>query len=78
MRIELEVDETRELLISLINSIAHDSGLNAPDLTAIRKWRATLKPGSEAMREFTAKVNADLARVLEGQKRSAIMKPDWQ
>ncbi len=78
MRIELEIEETRELLISLINSISHDSALNPADLTAIRKWRATLKPGSEAMREFTAKVNADVARVLEGQKRSASMKPDWQ
>jgi len=78
MRIELEVEEARELFINVINSITHESGLNSADLAAVRKWRATLRPGSEAMREFTARVNADLARVLEGQKRSAVMKPDWR
>jgi hypothetical protein len=78
MRVELEIDEAHELLVSLINSITHESGLNSADLAAVRKLRATLKPGSELMREFTAKVNADLARVLETQKRSAIKKPDWQ
>jgi hypothetical protein len=78
MKIEFEVDETRELLVFLLERMTKEAGLDAKDLAAIRKWRATLKPGSETMREFTAKVNADLARVLETQRRSAVMKPDWR
>lgn len=78
MKVEFEVEEARELLIFLIERMGKEAGLAANDVAALRKWRATLKPGSDAMREFTAKVNADLARVLDGQKRSAVMKPDWR
>jgi hypothetical protein len=78
MKLEVEVDETRELLVFLLERQVKEAKLSAADVAALRKWRATLKPGSEAMRDLTAKVNADLARVLEGQKRSAVVKPDWR
>jgi hypothetical protein len=78
MKVELEVEEARELLVLLIEQMGKEAGLAANDAAALRKWRATLKPGSETIKEFTAMVNADLARVLEGQKRSAVMKPDWR
>lgn len=78
MKIELEAEEARELLVFLIERMTKEAGLDANDVSAIRKWRATLKPGSETMREFTSKVNADLARVLETQRRSLVMKPDWR
>ena len=78
MKVELEIEEAREVLIFLIERMSKEAKLSAADLAALRKWRASLRPGSEMMREITSKVNADLARVLEAQKRSAIMKPDWQ
>ena len=78
MKVELEVEEARELLVFLIERMGKEAGLAANDVGALRKWRATLKPGSDTMRQFIANVNADLARVLEGQKRSAVMKPDWR
>ena len=42
------------------------------------RWRASLKPGSDAMREFADALNADLSRTLANQKKSAVIKPDWQ
>jgi hypothetical protein len=78
MRIELEVDETREALAFLVDRMLKEAGLGEKDAAAVRKWRASLKSGSEAMREITSQVNADLARLLESQKRSSIIKPDWQ
>ena len=78
MKIEVEVEEARELLIFLLERMTKEAKLGAADLAAIRKWRATLKPGSEGMLAFTEEVNVDLARVMEGQKRSAVMKPDWR
>jgi hypothetical protein len=78
MKFEVEVDETRELLVFLLERQVKEAKLSAADVAALRKWRATLKPGSEAMRDLTAKVNADLARVLQGQKRSVVVKPDWR
>jgi hypothetical protein len=78
MKFEVEVDETRELLVFLLERQVKEAKLSAADVASLRKWRATLKPGSEAMRNLTAKVNADLARVLQGQKRSVVVKPDWR
>lgn len=78
MKIELEIEEAREVLVFLIERMSKEAGLSAADVAALRKWRASLRPGSETTQEFTAKLNADLARTLEGQKRSAVMKPDWR
>lgn len=78
MKIELEVEETRELLAFLVDRMCKEAGLNAKDVATLRKWRTSLRTGSETMRELNSKVNEDLARVLETQKRSVVMKPDWQ
>ena len=37
-----------------------------------------MTPGSESMRELTAKINADIDRALKASEKSAIMKPDWR
>jgi hypothetical protein len=78
VKLEFEAEEAREVLVLLVDRISKEVKLSAPDSAALRKWRATLRPGSETMREFTAKLNADLARVLEDQKVSAVKKPDWR
>jgi hypothetical protein len=78
MKVELELEEARELLIFLVERMGKEANLNAADTAALRKWRASLKPGSEAIRDLTARINLDLARLLEDQKRSAVMKPDWR
>jgi len=78
MKVELEIEEARELLLFIAERIGNEAGLDAKDRAAITRWRTSMKPGSEAMRELAAKVNADILRSLENQKRSAVIKPDWK
>ena len=78
MKVELEVEEARELLVSVTDRIIREAGLDEKDRAAFRKWRTSMKPGSAGMRELAAQINADLARNLENQKRSAVRKPDWK
>jgi hypothetical protein len=78
VKVELEIEEARELLLFIAERIAKEAGLDDKDRAALTKWRTSMKPGSDAMRELTAKVNADIARSLENQKRSSVIKPDWR
>jgi 2-iminoacetate synthase ThiH len=78
MRVELEIEEARELLVFLIERLSKEAGLSAADLATLRRWRASVKAGSDTMREFAAEINADLSRTLENQKKSAVIKPDWR
>jgi hypothetical protein len=77
MKVELEIEEARELLLYIADQLAKDAGLDEKDRAALSKWKTSMKPASEGMRELAAKINADLARSLENQKRSAVRKPDW-
>ncbi len=78
MKLEIEIEEARELLVFLIERLGKEAGLSAADLATLRRWRASVKPGSDSMRVFVAEVNADLSRTLENQKKSAVIKPDWR
>ena len=79
MKVELEPDETRELLALIIDRLSVEAGLSDADRAALKRWRSeTMKAGSEAMRELTAKVNADLERTLRTKEKSAVRKPDWR
>ncbi len=79
MKVEFEIEETRELLVFLCDSLIEDAGLAAADRAKIRKWRGdSMRAGSPGMRELHDKVNADLARAIENKKRSSVRKPDWR
>ncbi|MEK7248631.1 MAG: hypothetical protein AAB092_09200 [Chloroflexota bacterium] len=77
MKVELEIEEAREILLYITDRLAKDAGLDEKDRAALSKLKTSMKPASEGMRELAAKINADLARSLENQKRSAVRKPDW-
>jgi hypothetical protein len=77
MKVELEVEEAREILLFVADRLAKEAKLGEKDRATLSKWKASMKPGSDGMRELAAKINADLARSLENQKRSAVRKPDW-
>lgn len=77
MKVEIEIEEAREILLYITDRLAKDAGLDEKDRAALSKWKTGMKPASEGMRELAAKINADLARSLENQKRSAVRKPDW-
>jgi hypothetical protein len=79
VRLELDAEECRELVVMIVDRLIEEAGLNDKDRATLRRWRSEgLKGGSEAMRELAAKINADIDRVLKTKERSAIMKPDWR
>ena len=79
MKVELEIEETRELLVFLCDRLIEDAGLTEADRATIRKWRGdSMRAGSPGMRDLHDRVNADLARALENKQRSSVRKPDWR
>jgi hypothetical protein len=59
--------------------IAGGSGLSTEDRATLKRWRSgSMKPGSDGMKELSARINADLARTLQNKAKSAIMRPDWK
>ena len=79
MRLELEPEESRELLSLIVDRVAEEAGLSAPDRAALKRWRSErMKAGSDGMRELTGKINADLERALRIKEKSAVQKPDWR
>jgi hypothetical protein len=78
MRVQFDPEEARALTAYVADCLIAEAGLSAADAAALRKWRASMKPGSAAMRELEGKINADIARVLENKRKSAVLKPDWR
>ena len=79
MKLELSPEESRELLMCILDCLTEEAGLGDADRAALLRWRSeSMTPGSESMRELTAKINADIDRALKTKEKSAIMKPDWR
>ena len=79
MKVEFEIEETRELLVFLCDRLIEDAGLAEADRAALRKWRGeSMRAGSPGMRDLHEKMNADLSRTLDNKKRSSVRKPDWR
>lgn len=79
MKVELEEDETWQLMSLVVARLAEDAGLSNGDRAKVRRWRSdSMKAGREPMRVLTRKINDDLAQVWERKKRSSIRKPDWR
>lgn len=79
MKVEFEIEETRELFVFLCDRLIEDAGLATADRATLRKWRNdSMRPGSPGMRDLHEKMNADLARTLVNKKRSSVRKPDWR
>ena len=79
MKVELDEDETWQLMSLVVARLVDDAGLASGDKAKVRRWRSdTMKAGREPMRVLTRKINDDLAEVWERKKRSGIRKPDWR
>ena len=78
MKIELDLEEARELMAAIVERLITEARLPDADRGVLRKWRSDVTPGSDAMRELAARVNSDLARAMENKKRSAVIKADWR
>lgn len=79
MKLELDREEAREVLVMIVDRLLEEAGLGDEDRAALRRWRSEgMTAGSEGMKELTAKMNADIDRALKSKEKSAIVKPDWR
>jgi hypothetical protein len=79
MRLELDSEECRELMAVVVERLLAETKLNKADSATLKRWRSeSMKPGSEGMKELTAKINAEIERTLSTRAKSAVMKPDWK
>ena len=79
MRLELEQEESVQLLSLIADRISQEAGLATKDRAAVKRWRSEqMKAGSDGMRELTNKINADLDRALRTKEKSAVQKADWR
>ena len=78
MKLELEFEETQELLSLLVDRICQESELPDEERAALKRWRSQdMRGTSDSMRELTEKVNADLVRLLQSKQKSSVRKHDW-
>ncbi len=78
MRLELEQEESIELLSLIVDRIIAEAGLATKDRAAVKRWRSErMKAGSDGMKELTDKINVDLDRALKTKEKSAVQKADW-
>jgi len=79
MKIELDEDETWELMSLVVGRMLDETKLPAGDRAKVRRWRSeSMRPGDEPMRLLTRKINEDLAQTIARKKRSQVRKPDWR
>jgi hypothetical protein len=78
MKLEMGVDEARELLWVVAQRVARGAGLSDADRAKVRRWFSEeMRLGSAAMHALTDELNADLERVLRAKERSPLQKHDW-
>jgi hypothetical protein len=78
MKLEMGVDEARELLWVVAQRVAREAGLSDADRAKVRRWFSEeMRLGSAAMHALTDELNADLERVLRAKERSPLQKHDW-
>lgn len=79
MRVELDLEECRELFVAIVERLLEEAGLSNEDRAALKRWRSqSMRAGSDGMKELAARLNGDLDRTLQNKARSAIVRPDWR
>ena len=79
MRLELEQEESVELLSLIVDRITQEAKLTTKDRAAVKRWRSEqMKAGYDAMKELTDKINADLERAIQAKAKSAVQRADWR
>jgi hypothetical protein len=79
MKLQLEPEEARELLMAVTGRLIDEARFSDRDRAALRTWRSEkMRTGSPGMRELTEKINAEIERTFKTRQKSAIRKPDWK
>ena len=78
MKVELDVEESWNLMSHVIGRLLEESQLNDSDRAKVRRWKSDeMRNTSQEMKVLSSKINEDLARTLERKNRSQLRKPDW-
>ncbi len=77
MKVELDTDEGWEVMSLVVARMLDEAKLADRDRAKVRRWRSeSMRPGDDAMRALTRKINDDLVKAFERKKRSQIRRPD--
>lgn len=78
MKVELDTDESWNLLSHIIVRLVDEAPLADSDRAKIRRWKSEeMRPTSQEMRVLASKINEDLAKTMERKTKSQLRKPDW-
>ena len=78
MKVELDTDESWNLLSHVIVRLVDEAPLADSDRAKIRRWKSEeMRPTSQEMRVLASKINEDLAKTMERKNKSQLRKPDW-
>jgi hypothetical protein len=78
MKVELDTDESWNLLSHIIVRLVDEAELADSDRAKIRRWKSEeMRPTSQEMRVLASKINEDLAKTMERKNKSQLRKPDW-
>lgn len=79
MRIEFDAEEAWTLMSYVIARMLDETPLPDEDRARIRRWRSEqMRPGDEAMRALTEKINRDVNQAAQVKQRSQLRRPDWR
>ena len=78
MKVELDTDESWNLLSHIIVRLVDEAALADADRAKIRRWKSDeMRATSQEMRVLASKINEDLAKTMERKTKSQLRKPDW-
>ena len=79
VKVELEIDESWELMSFVVNRILEETKLEKHDKANVRRWKSNeMRAGRVEMEALHEKLNADLSRLWDVRKKSEIKKSDWR
>ena len=77
VKVELEIDESWELMSFVVNRILEETKLEKHDKANVRRWKSNeMRAGRVEMEALHEKLNADLSRLWDVRKKSEIKKGD--
>lgn len=78
MKVELETEESWNLMSTVIGRLIDEVELSDSDRARIRRWKSDeMRVTSQEMRVLAQKINEDLRATIERKTKSQLRKPDW-
>ncbi len=78
MKVELDTDESWNLMSHILARLLEETELSDSDRARIRRWKTEeMKVTGQEMRVLAEKINEDIQKSVERKTRSQLRKPDW-